>query len=52
MIGIRLGVPPRFIGGDANNAWAVFNAGCDADGAFAAEAAVNLCLLGRFQMFF
>jgi hypothetical protein len=52
MIGIRLGVPPRIVGGDAANAWQAWNDACTDDGAFAAEAAVNLCLFGRFQGLF
>jgi len=53
LIGYGYGYPTNMLqGGVAAGLWAAFNARATADGATAAEAAVNVCLYARFAAIF
>jgi len=53
VIGYGYGYPTNMlIGGLAAGVWGAFNARATADGATAAEAAVNACLFVRFAAIF
>ena len=53
LIGYGYGYPTNMpIGGLAAGVWGAFNARATADGAIAAEAAVNACLFTRFAAIF
>jgi hypothetical protein len=54
LIGYGYGYPTNQLlgGGVAAGVWALFNARATADGATAAEAAVNACLFNRFAVIY